>query len=295
MSSSAENPNSRGPSTVHPCNSLRIQVARALFLSAIFTAILPGSAPGAQAEPAAAGETPKSPAPPPPSVDLGPSFRAFGFKPRAQGERATCSVFVVTQAIEFAMAKREGRGRNLSVEFINWASNRGNKDRKDGGFFSDIWKGFQAHGICTEEAMPYRATYDPALTPSEETQAAAKTLRSKGLRLHWIKEWNPRKGLTDGQLQRIREVLARGWPVCGGFLWPKEEVWKDGTLRMCPREAVRDGHSVLLVGYRDDPGLPGGGVFLIWNTSGKLREGLLTYEYVMAYMNDAVWIDFEGR
>ena len=60
---------------------------------------------------------------------------------------------------------------------------------------------------------------------------------------------------------------------------------------MCPRNAVRDGHSVLLVGFRDDPAQPGGGVFLIRNTAGKSRDGLMTYEYVRTYMNDAVWVD----
>ena len=60
---------------------------------------------------------------------------------------------------------------------------------------------------------------------------------------------------------------------------------------MCPRDAVCDGHSVLLVGYRDDRTQPGGGVFLIRNSGGPSRDGMLSYEYVKAYMNDAIWID----
>ena len=59
---------------------------------------------------------------------------------------------------------------------------------------------------------------------------------------------------------------------------------------MATRDNVRDGHSVLLVGFHDDPAQPGGGVFLIQNTSKGPRNGAMSYEYVFAYMNDAAWV-----
>ncbi len=55
-----------------------------------------------------------------------------------------------------------------------------------------------------------------------------------------------------------------------------------------------DGHSVLLVGFRNDGTQPGGGVFLIRNSAGPSRDGMMTYDYVRAYLNDAAWIDFPG-
>ncbi len=61
-------------------------------------------------------------------------------------------------------------------------------------------------------------------------------------------------------------------------------------LQMAPRDRVRDGHSVLLVGYRDDPAQPGGGIFWIQNTSKGPRKGAMSYQYVRTYMNDAAWI-----
>ena len=48
---------------------------------------------------------------------------------------------------------------------------------------------------------------------------------------------------------------------------------------------------MLLVGYRDDPARPGGGVFLAWNSGKGLRDAAMSYQYVRRYMNDAVWID----
>ena len=56
---------------------------------------------------------------------------------------------------------------------------------------------------------------------------------------------------------------------------------------------MRDGHSVLLVGYRDEPDQPGGGVFIFRNTSQADRDGLMPYAYARHYMNDAVWIDYD--
>jgi hypothetical protein len=112
-----------------------------------------------------------------------------------------------------------------------------------------------------------------------------------GLRFHWIKEWDVNTGLTNAQLLAIRRTLNAGWPVCGGSRWPKQERWVEEVLQMCPPDAVRDGHSVLLVGYRDDPAQPGGGVFLFRNTSRDGRDGSMPYAYAQAYMNDAAWVE----
>ena len=155
----------------------------------------------------------------PASVDLRPAFESFGLTPRVQGDRGTCSAFVVTQAIEFAYAKRLDLGPDrLSIEFLNWASNLVNGDSDDGGFFSDLWSGFVSFGISTEETMPYGAAYNPDVLPSEAALAEAKQPRDAGLRLNWIKYWDPNRGLNEAQLRGVKAALAAGWPVGGGFL-----------------------------------------------------------------------------
>jgi hypothetical protein len=215
----------------------------------------------------------------------------WGLTPRRQGARPTCSAFTLTTALEFAAAAKQGRGPRLSVEFLNWASNAVLGQPDDGGFFSDLWNGFTKYGLCLEEQMPYRANLEPSSPPSADTLAQAKGLLGLGLVLHWIKEWDVRTGLTLGQLVEIQRTLSQGWPVCGGFRWPKQEQWQDKVLQMCGPEAVRDGHSVLLVGYRDESSQPGGGVFLFRNTSGDGHDGAMPYAYAQAYMNDAVWVE----
>jgi len=231
----------------------------------------------------------------PAQADLRPEFQRHGLASRQQGNRPTCSAFTVAGAIEFAAARKQGHSVRLSVEFLNWAANKVCGDTDDGGFFSDLWKGFAAYGICVEGDMPYQEKLDPALWPSAAALADAKTRLALGLRLHWIKEWNVNTGLTSDHLSAIRSTLEKGWPVCGGFRWPKQEQWADEVLQMCPPDAVRDGHSVLLVGYRDEAAQPGGGVFLFRNTSGAGRDASMPYAYAQAYMNDAVWVDYEAR
>jgi hypothetical protein len=244
-------------------------------------------------------QRPSTPAVPAPSeravlpgvVDLRPRFHEWGLGPRRQGPRGTCSVFTVVGALEVAVARRQGSGTRLSVEFLNWAGHQAADRRADGGFFSELWDGYAAHGICAEEALPYRESYDPDLQPDPGVLEAARAMQRLDLRLHWIKEWDPTTGLTGSQFDAVRQTLACGWPVCGGFRWPKQARWEQDVLQLCAPEEVYDGHSVLLVGYQDDPGHAGGGLFLIRNSGGEGRDGFLPYDYVRATMNDAAWVE----
>ncbi|MBN1417511.1 MAG: C1 family peptidase [Planctomycetes bacterium] len=232
-----------------------------------------------------------APAPLPPRVDLRPSFARLGLAQRRQGDRPTCSVFAVTGALEFTVARREGRPVRLSVEFLNWAANAAKDTFEDGGFFSELWAGFTTYGIPPEADMPYAPTFDPKAAPSAKAREAALRLRGLDLRLRWIKEWNVKTGLTESQFLAIKRTLASGQPVCAGMRWPKRAVWTDGVLGMCPPEGVRDGHSVILAGYEDDPEQPGGGTFLMRDSGKGGPEGRLPYAFARAYINDAVWID----
>lgn len=227
----------------------------------------------------------------PAEIDLRPRFEELELIPRSQGGRPTCSVFTFANALEFAVASTgQSRGR-LSVEFLNWSANQTGRPARDGGFFSEMWEGFAAHGICLEKEMPYQKVFDPAASPDAGVRAGAKRTLELGLKLRWIKKWNVNTGLSDEEFATIRKTLHAGWPVCGGFRWPKRDVWTNDVLQMCPPEDVFDGHSVLVVGYRDDASQPGGGVFIFRNTNRNGRDGLMPYAYARSFMNDAVWIE----
>jgi hypothetical protein len=227
----------------------------------------------------------------PAKADLRPAFAGWQLPLRRQGHRGTCSVFALTGALEYALASHAHAGTVLSVEFLNWASNQAATNSQDGGFFADLWRGYQAYGICAETNFPYHDDFDPQLHPADAILLRARETKKAGLSLHWIKPWDVTTGVTEAQFAELKRTLARGWPVCGGFRWPKHEAWPDHVLQMAAPADVFDGHSVLLVGFKDEAGQPGGGVFLIRNSGGGPRDAAIPYDYVRAYLNDAAWIE----
>jgi hypothetical protein len=229
------------------------------------------------------------------TVDLGPRFVQWSLPVRAQGNRPTCSVFTVAGALEFARAAATGDGVCLSVDFLNWGVRQVTGRAEDGGLFSEVWEAYRRFGACTEAEVPYGSGADPGFEPAAASREGARTAFDPGLRLHWIKEWDVTTGLADGQLERIRATLRDGFPVCGGFRWPKRQQWVGGVLAMCAADEVYDGHSVLIRGYHDDAAIAGGGAVMIRNSGGTSREGSLPYAYLSSCMNDAAWIGPVGK
>jgi len=209
----------------------------------------------------------------PREVDLRPQLLELGFAPRAQGPRPTCSVFTTCSALEFALARVEPRPVRMSVEFVNWAANQCSHDNADGDFFHQCLAGFEREGLCAEASEPYAAAWDPAANPAPAALAEAHALRERAraeIAIHWIVPWVPNRfGLSDAQFAEVKRTLAAGWPVAAGA-----------------------GHSRLLVGYRDDPAAPGGGVFLTCD-SALAAFSEVPYRFVHDEVADVFWV--EGR
>lgn len=207
----------------------------------------------------------------PARVDLRAEFARLGLAQRSQGRRGTCSVFATTEGVEFAVGHATGKGRRLSVEFANWAANAATGNNYDGDFFHNIIRGIETYGLCDEAAMPYAQNFSPSNTPSPEARAAAAAFAAQThLTFHWIKGWSRHPGLNDADLWQIKSALASGWPVSAG-----------------------SGHSILLVGYEDDPALPGGGRFLVGDSN--LRERHITYAATRERMCDLFWTSAEAQ
>ena len=198
-------------------------------------------------------------------------------------------------SLEYAFAVRNGKGTRLSIEFLNWAAHHAVNRSIDGGFFSELWKGYDNSGICSEEALPYLPTFFPALVPTDSAIAEASQSRHSDLQLTWIKEWDPASGVSAAEVDQIKMTISNHWPVLGGFRWPRQPDWKDAVLQLCPVEDVFDGHSVILVGYEDGEEYAGGGRFIIRNSGGEGRDGYIPYAYAAEYMNDAAVIQCVGK
>lgn len=239
----------------------------------------PEPAPAATPETAATPALVSAPSAPPPaplaalptSIDLRPRLLELGFAPRPQGHRGTCSIFTTCACFEFAHYKRTGVPLRLSPEFVNWAAGQPPRRPSDGNFFHNALAGFEAHGVCPDASMPYRPDFDPNYAPSPDAAAEAARIRDESggvLLIRWIVPWEANKqGVADDQLTEIKRVLASGYPVAAG-----------------------SAHSRLLVGYRDDPALPGGGLF-ITQDSALNRFDEVTYLFVREQVNDVFWVE----
>jgi hypothetical protein len=208
----------------------------------------------------------------PKQVDLRTQLERWNLAPRRQGRRNTCSVFVTAGAFEFALSKHHDRGVPLSVEYLNWACNQviGNATADRGQFFHDLLKGYEQHGLCREELMPYERRFRNS-SPTVDAIADATDARKLDFKIHWIRQWSKDSGLTNEQFDETRKTLARGWPVCAG-----------------------SNHSRLFVGYVDDENEPGGGKF-ITRDSGIGRYGEVTYEWARQNVYDLFWVELPDK
>ena len=227
----------------------------------------------------------------PSSVDLRPRFEALGLTPKSQAPRGCCSLFALDAVLEFEWVQASGKTVRLSEEFLNWASHQSNGRTTDGSFFSDAVRGARMFGLCEEALMPYAQSYDPQALPS--AQALADAVTRQRITAVWVKEWDVKTGMTDEMLRQIRRSLADGHPIAIGLRWPNEEHYGPGHILQMPSVGkVFDGHSIALVGYRDDAAQPGGGLFLFRNSCGPdwgdRGYAWMPYVYAQAYGNDAL-------
>ena len=238
---------------------------------------------------AAAAQAPPLPA----AVDLVPEFQKLGIVPRAQGGRDTCSTFAVTALADFECAKHAGPPSvRLSEEFLIWAAHEAAGHKGDQAMFYEAVQGLSAFGICSAALMPYENAPDAARKPSAAAMADAAG-RGSRWRIHWIKQWDVKQPLSDAELAAIKTALAGGHPVACGLRWPVSPRGHE-MLKVPPPEKVRDGHSIALVGYEDDPKKDGGGAFVFrtWEGPawGNQGQGIMSYAYARAYANDALWL-----
>ncbi|HAZ03406.1 MAG: hypothetical protein A2W90_00110 [Bacteroidetes bacterium GWF2_42_66] len=232
--------------------------------------------------------------------DLRPQFEKYSIPIYTQGERGTCSVFAIVGLLEFEYACKTGQYTPLSVEYLNWASNKITGELNDGTYFSDAVKAINKYGICENSVFPYYIkNYSNKVEPSKTATKDAK--KRRGISPVWIKEWDAKTGMSAGQIAQVKSQLNNGHPVAIGFRWPKKDERyskeEKGLMYIPPEEGVFDGHSVLIVGYQDMPKVPGGGYFIFKNSHGPNYSengyGKMPYGYVEKYANDgvAIYID----
>jgi len=225
-------------------------------------------------------------------VNLEPRFLKLGIEPRVQGGRPTCGIFTVTAIAEFEYSQANPHAcKHLSEEFLIWAANEAGGLSGNQKFFFETVHGLNTFGICSAELMPYEKTTDASRAPSQKALADAKG-KCKRWKVHWIKRWDVKESLTDSQLIAIKSALANGHPVACGLRWPKA-LPGSFVLEVPPASDVFDGHGIVFTGYEENASKPS--VFYFRNTNGRQwgtdGSGVMSYSYLRAYANDAIWLE----
>lgn len=175
-----------------------------------------------------------------------------------------------------------------------WAANKATGRDGDQAMFYEAVHGLETLGICQERLMPYSATPDDHRGPSAQAIENARELAGHW-RVQWVRRWNIARPLDGSELRGIKDAPAHGHPVACGLRWPKK-LEGDVLRAVPPHSDVFDGHSIVLVGYADNPTENGGGMFGFRNSFGPgwgaQGYGRMSYAYVRAYTNDALWLRY---
>lgn len=206
------------------------------------------------------------------SIDLRGEFSRYGLPIKPQGRRNTCQVFTFTGALEYALARGSGyTGLRLSEEYLNWAADEVAGEKDDGAAYEELIAAFEQWGIASERYMPYLPRYNTNLTPPPLALTSAKEIWNLGFKRHWVAQ-RTTNGLTDEHINTMRKVLASGWPLCAyGHL-----------------------HSILIVGFQDDPKMPGGGQFITRNSATQRYETIF-YEASKTEFGSVLWIELPEK
>ena len=204
----------------------------------------------------------------PKTANLSLAFTNWGLPIKSQGRRDTCAVFTLAGALEYALARGTGQvGVRLSEEYLNWAADDITQITFDGASYEDLISAFDKWGISAEQYMPYAARYDENTQPSEIALESARQVWELGFKRHWVAE-RTSNGLKDSHITAMRRVLMSGWPLC----------------------AYGRDHSILLVGFQDDPRMSGGGQFITRNSATQRYETIF-YAAAKAEFGSVLWIE----
>jgi hypothetical protein len=226
---------------------------------------------------------------------------------RDQGNRPTGTIHAVTFLSEFIFSKKGGGNNiNLSEEYLNAVANSVGGNVQDGDHLFNAFRAYMAAGDCREQLLPYRPAYALGI-PISAALRADGTAHRRGVPV-WIKPfmqasvppqnvaghpaWPPvqGQGAAPAMLQAIKVHLAAGFPAAVTVRWPNDpfvgttEVAGIDLFKMPAPPQAPYSKGIAIVGFKDDPRFPGGGVFIFRNSEGRdwgdNGYGYMSYLYV---------------
>jgi hypothetical protein len=210
-----------------------------------------------------------------------------GFPPvRNQGGRGTCVAHACVAVREYLVREvlarenlahgnpptgGESTQDDLSEQFVYWGCKERDNYTGSGTWIRHGMAVLKEQGVCNEQVWPYNAGslsgnegQGPPPAGAESAALAHRIDNSEPVQARWV--------------NALRQQLAEKRPIA--FAVPVYSYWfsypvsKTGDIRMpLSTDKIEGGHAMCMVGYQDDPDVPGGGYFLVRNSWGTTSWG----------------------
>ena len=238
-----------------------------------------------------------SDAPLPPCVRLMDKL----FPIRDQGQRGTCVAFASVALREYI----DACSTELSEQFLYWACKQldGLPDEA-GTFVHTAMSALSTKGVCSRHDWPY----NPEPTPGDEAQSPPpdKRERLEHLALAFVMPYT--RSVAPNSVNHYKQILSGadglgGMPIVISSLvfnsWFRSAATNQSgkiTMPLPGEPPLSGGHAMSIVGYQDDPSVPGGGYFIVrnsWSAAWAARSpeaaghAMMPYAYVEQYVVEA--------
>lgn len=184
---------------------------------------------------------------------------------RNQRNRGTCVAFACTAVREFLLGVGSASG-DFSEQFLYWDCKQHDNYNGEGTWIKYGMEALKDDGICTESIWQY----NPNPIPGNEDQGPPPQNASSNASQYKIEGSD---SLYSKGVQAIREKLSIDKLVAFAVpvytYWFTTPVRDTGDIRLpLSTDTYEGGHAMCMVGYEDDPSVPGGGYFLVRNSWG---------------------------
>lgn len=212
---------------------------------------------------------------------------------RNQKQRGTCVAFACTAVREYLLPENV-QINDLSEQYLYWNCKEHDLFDGPGTYIHVAMNRLLQDGQCSEEDWPYNGSK----IPGNEGQGPPPEGAAVKAAAHRISETQK---LPARSVNHLRQSLAGQKPVAFAVpvyeYWFSEPLYSSGDIRLpLPNDELAGGHAMCMVGYEDDPQVPGGGFFMIRNSWGtdwagesSLGSGYarLPYAYMEQYGKSA--------
>ena len=230
----------------------------------------------------------------PDEADLRPALPPV----RDQGRRGTCVAHAVAAVRECLTGRTD---HDLSEQFLYWACKERDEHPGSGTYLVIGMAALLEDGICLEEEWPYNPNpidgNEGQGPPPPGATVAAETHRAKGI-FCLVGSPRPPTALYPFKFHLGGDAprpVAISVPLFDSFF--NQATRRTGRVIMpLPGEDLRGGHAMCIVGYQDEPSVPGGGFFIVRNSWGEgwafgcdygAGHALIPYEYLRQHCWEA--------